>query len=426
VIKYTSLLSKAKFYELLSQFEHSYAQYSHINIMIKYSKILEKAKFYELLSQADIQSDMAQRIMFSILPHVSDKTQTYMTEGVVDYNALAHAISGRKDIIRYGAKACVSELRYEKSTRKNYLESLNEAQKYIEQQDYEKAVEFALKIFNDKDQWISGYGSKSWAKVASTLLRIIKLDKELESTKNYDQKVNIMKQLVVELNIFDGLSHNAGSILRNIVNEEMMEQRNRNYVEPEELDEKLKEIQGIMDAKELEDPSDAYEVIKETLIGSGDIHKFKEWISKLRQTPTPTNRKEREDELTKIRIRKIFNTELSGFKVIERLSMIPKSFEEKLIKLKSDPNEVLDEPIDQLRHISYFVSNIEQYFVEPLENIKFENEIIINVINKLNAYEEEIRSLNQYMQSLNRLEVINTLEKIIVIMKNVIEFMKSI
>ena len=70
--------------------------------MIKYSKILEKAKFYELLSQADIKSDMAKRIMFSILPHVADKTQIHMTGGVVDYNALAYAVSGRKDIIKYG------------------------------------------------------------------------------------------------------------------------------------------------------------------------------------------------------------------------------------------------------------------------------------------------------------------------------------
>ena len=55
-----------------------------------------------ILKEATIRSDMAKRIMYSILPSTVDPSQVVMSGGVVDYKALDAAVEGAADIIAFG------------------------------------------------------------------------------------------------------------------------------------------------------------------------------------------------------------------------------------------------------------------------------------------------------------------------------------
>lgn len=267
-------------------------------------------KTYAISCEASLRSDMAKRIMYSILPSVSDKTQLHMTGGVVDYNALRYAVEGRRDIIKYGTKACVQELKsYKKDINAPIpLQALSKGIASIESGDYSAAADLAAKCFADYSGWAGGYGGKAWEKIARSLQRLIAYDqtlKESKESKDLDQELQIMQQIVIELNVFDGLSHNNSSVMKNLVDQEWQEMHTGNN---ESRNKELDEITRMMDAKELTNPMDVYKEIESTLVESGDIHRFKDWTRKLHNLPEyrQTNLKKNE-EMMRTRFRKIVN-----------------------------------------------------------------------------------------------------------------------
>ena len=81
-----------------------------------------------------------------------------------------------------------------------------------------------------------------------TLYNIIILDEKLEFAERWTEGwVKILRDLIIELNIFDGLSHNTASIMKSIIEQEVKECGGKNL-------EEFRKVQTIMDTKELRDP----------------------------------------------------------------------------------------------------------------------------------------------------------------------------
>ena len=295
--------------------------------------LLLECDSYLRLCEAGLREDMAKRIMYSILPSLTGKTQAHQTGGVIDYNVLKSAIDGRHNIIKYGTQACVEELRtYGYSGSDTLLEQKQKiyahALEATNAGHYEDAIEYAIQAFADYTAWQEDYGGKAWEQIAKTVQEIINLDQDLSLVrrkgKGIEAEVPIMQKLIMAMNVFDGLSHNTSSIMRNLVEQESKE------LDPQKLDpqgsyigrqKRFLEIQQMMDAKELQNPLDVFKQIEPTLVESGDIYRVKDWATKLREQPG-YRKQTHINELASIRARKeLMNpiTEIS--KVIDSIKL---------------------------------------------------------------------------------------------------------
>lgn len=271
------------------------------------NNIYFKADLYCKISEASLRSDMVNRIMHSVLPAVADKTQVSTTGGVVDYNSLDAAVYGRKDVIKYGTRACIKELDYYKPDSNLGDQTRKDAQKYLDSKDYTSALKECVKAFSDiyDEAWHDNYGGLAWERIAKSLLRLSILDtnlKEVVASKSrnpnaMEEEINIKKQILLELNVFDGLSHNTASIMENLVNEEMkdlkafnpeLKEKNLKSLNEGGLDLsqiEMKKIKKLMDSKEIADPFQVFKQIENDIKGTGEGLRYKEWIQKIKSRP---------------------------------------------------------------------------------------------------------------------------------------------
>lgn len=254
---------------------------------------------YLKLCYAGLQQDMAQRIMFSTLPFLANPAQVALTEGVVDTHALKAAVEGRKNIIKYGVLAVLGEL----ENYNDHHEDMSKEHKgkgsipyrkcarAIQDKKFGRAMEIAIEAFREPEPWYTNYGGRPWEMIARAIRQIARLDHQLDivrgkprSVEGDKQELQLMRDLVVEMNVFDGLAHNSDSILNNLTEleandvvpasnpNERKKRHKENYVQ----------LKRLMDAKELDSPVEVYKLLQDTLVGSGDIHKFKDWVTKMR------------------------------------------------------------------------------------------------------------------------------------------------
>lgn len=279
---------------------------------------------------ANIESDMAQRIMLSLLPEVMDPLQrantlTDQRLWGTDIKTLRSTIEGAKALVINGAKACVGELRHYPEFAESEGES-GEEQRYkvwagkegIKEEDWRKALIISRDAFADHDNWKSNYGGAAWEKIANVLLDIDKtytLARKARAIGDWDSELDEMKKLVVSMNVFDGLAHNSGSVMPKLLMEEMgfpsYEKQDReggasNQWENPKVKEYQKRVERIMDAKELRNPLAVYKEIEPIIQSSSYKHLFKEWINKLRQHSGYRSVEDREPLLKKIRLKKEF------------------------------------------------------------------------------------------------------------------------
>ena len=267
---------------------------------------------YLKLCLAGLQEDMAQRIMFSTLPFLASPAQVALTKGVVDINALKAAVEGRKDIIKYGVMAVLGELEHynesfamanrpqgKKSAPYQHCKNSILSGQYhglggAAAAHFAKAMDIAIEAFQDSKAWYTSYGGRPWEMIARTIRQIARLDRTLDelrasprSIERDEQEVQIMRDLIVEMNVFDGLAHNSDSILNNIAEQEAHDKvpASNPHERKQRYTENYVKLKRLMDAKELDSPVEVFKQIQDTLTGSGDIHKFKDWVTKMRSKP---------------------------------------------------------------------------------------------------------------------------------------------
>ena len=319
-----------------------------------------------ILKEATIRSDMAKRIMYSILPSTVDPSQVVMSGGVVDYKALDAAVEGAADIIAFGTLSVADELRYYREYNPVLTELRSDFRDKFKQNrvgknkfnassninpEYEKLLSLAIPAFADTKNWDDKYGGFAWEKTAKCLLQIYRLYYNLQilqkeqlekyNPDNLDKITNIKKQLVMQMNIFDGLSHNSGTILERIVyNEDDFLSRQEPEI-PEESE--LSKIRRMMDSKELDNTKLVYKEIEESLKGSGDIHRYKDYNHKIRDKEYhEEDYVDRLNQLNKIRLRKKINTNIDILDMLfENLDSTYTSYANEVkmfIKHQSHPN----------------------------------------------------------------------------------------
>lgn len=263
--------------------------------MQKVSQNIRKA--YLRLCYAGLQEDMAQRIMFSTLPFLASPAQVAITEGVVDINALKAAVEGRKNIIKYGVMAVLGELENYKthlinvSTKGMKSAPYRNCRNAILNGKFAIAMDIAIEAFKEPKAWYTNYGGRAWEMIARTIRQISRLDYQLDIVRSQSrseerdrQELQLMRDLIVEMNAFDGLAHNSDSVLNNLAELEANESVPK--TNPKERQKRHKEnyiqLKRLMDAKELDSPVEVFKLIQDTLTGSGDVHKFKDWVTKMR------------------------------------------------------------------------------------------------------------------------------------------------
>jgi hypothetical protein len=168
---------------------------------------------------------------------------------------------------------------------------------------YADVIEICIKFFGDSKLWLDGFGGNAWKKIAESIFRLTKLEfkfLEAKQNKNMDDEIQAMKDIVIELNVFDGLAHNTDSIIKNIIN---IENINSTYAENQK---RYIEIRRMMNSKELRNSTDVYYEIQPTLKGSGDINRYKDWTGRITRQPAyyKPDHISREKELIKIELKK--------------------------------------------------------------------------------------------------------------------------
>jgi hypothetical protein len=308
--------------------------------MKKVGLLLKKCSQYMMVCEASIRSDLAKRIMHSVLPHVADPAQVASTKGVVDYKSLAAAAEGRHDIIKYGTKACIGELQHfisETNPNESDPRPSLEAMDYFNIGDYSNAISICVNCFGDPHRWEVNYGGKAWEKIARTIQNLIELDKQLIKLKknrfdpNFtDNEVEILNNIVIYLNVFDGLVHNTGSIMGKVVREEVKDfNLKENLVDPQ-VEEAA--VTRLMHSKELDNPVHVYKEVENILKGTGDINRWKDYNWKLKNHPDyQGDNNDRSVKIAKISLHKACKETLHEAKAL---------FETFLTKYQSITNDI--------------------------------------------------------------------------------------
>jgi hypothetical protein len=171
-----------------------------------------------------------------------------------------------------------------------------------------------------------------------TLSHIIELDQQLKVMKelhDVDEEINIMKKIVVELNIFDGLSHNTASVMTSLLDEEnkiehpewdlrKLDYDSKEYGDTaEKIQEKRESVQRLMDAKELENPKAVFTEIKDYL---QEPYKYHDYIPKLKSNIL---RNDNLKSLAKIKIKKMILDYLPKLNELKNQSLLSKPIMEK-------------------------------------------------------------------------------------------------
>lgn len=246
--------------------------------------------------QASLRSDMANRVMDSIIYNY--KEDKYKP----DIHSLELAASGAKKIIEYSAIAAIDEMkRHYKKDPKPLIPFDNGTN--VPAVTKENITEFAKlydilsKLFFDINNWDHLFGSNPWGKITKILYDLcihynqyLHTDKSdlgplpKPDPKNPDYKpptpipgtgyIKILREIIVDMNLFDHMSHNNGSIYTKL---SLIEKSKRNSDESD-----LERIQRLMHAKELGKVTDVYHETEDSL---DTKLPFKDYITKIRNDP---------------------------------------------------------------------------------------------------------------------------------------------
>lgn len=267
------------------------------------------------VKQAELKSNMAKRIMFSLLPHLAPQSQVYTTQGMVDFNALKQMIPGAKELLKYGTLACLDELIFSFSGHDVTVKWAKKQKNNIDQLDYPKTLKVIIDLFR-RGTWVPSAGGPTWLKIAETLLAIqTSLDTYQDAKKNagYQAQATALMEMTSYMNVLDGLVHNTGKIMERMIN----------YERPSDP-EYRKEIDRLMDSKELKDPEDVLQEILPALEQSDAPLTMKDWVSAARQRKHQYQgeQEQRQEAIRVIRLKKLLLQSLTDWAIPETKQLI--------------------------------------------------------------------------------------------------------
>lgn len=273
--------------------------------------IFSKTSIYFKLCKADLKHDMVKRVMYSLIQATAP---VYIggtsPDGVWDYKAQDYAIEGVGDIVKYGTAICVDEMRNLPTMTRNDsdLSVYINAKKLLDSKDYENCLDILIEGFKSPKWGKGGYGGKPWVTITETIKKLNYLNNEFKRNsedmkkkqseqdrdKMLDADTELKKQILIYLNVFDGLSHNSGSVLEKLIEKEHLDKYPKLP-----YGQTLKDITRIMDSKNLKDPKNTFKIVKdhiETPI------QYKEWMNRLDKKHSDSEKDELDLEMVLIRL----------------------------------------------------------------------------------------------------------------------------
>lgn len=264
--------------------------------------------YYELTKEASIKSDMALRIFYSTIPAYLNIDEQRDAK-----NKLASPlVEGAANLIKWGTQACYEEMQH--CVQSSYDSGpSSELRKAYDAKDYKKSLELMVSEFKSIRKWASSYGGLPWANIAETLLTLYDYIVKFHEASSYEEKDFALRNIIVYMNIFDGLAHNTASVMPKLIRHEYSE----NNKEPSEVSPEAtsfeshyytKPIQSdsgqvslLMDAKELNHIEDVLYILQPYLQDHSYRYFIREYLSKfkrLNRQPDPDRIK---SELSEIR-----------------------------------------------------------------------------------------------------------------------------
>jgi hypothetical protein len=337
--------------------------------------VLQANRFHR---KASLETDMAKRIMLSIIPAVMTQTERSSTMidpkyWGLDYKALRSAVMGAKELIRYGALICVDELKHYGDpildakhqmgftpVRTKANEHLVDCAKFVrnvqnilEEGNYKEALGLCYEGFSDTkarkihddyfaSPWASAYGGAAWAKIAQTLYQIAVKWDELQALKEpgnkdedkLDKEIQLMKDIVVSMNVFDGLAHNTGDVMPKLIDKEL-EKTPFNWSDGGEYiaspAKYKRNVLKLMDSKELEDPIEVYKEVEHIIGTTPYKNTFNDWIKRIVNHPgyNASTEEDRNAKIDLIRVRKEVKQQFSGI-CSYSLTLLNKAYEKEV------------------------------------------------------------------------------------------------
>ena len=252
-------------------------------------KLLKYSTIYNNLTKvADIKSNMALRILHSLIPSfISNPEEARL----LSLERSKDLIPGAKELLKYGRKIIQSELKYAAF-------DLN-----IKSDNYIEFFEKAKKAFMSNIWESSSFGGASWARIADLLLNIAKIVDNYESSKD----INDLSELSYYLNALDGLMHNSGSVLEKMLLSERGFSGYAPVNDNSNIGEHIASVKKLMNAKELKNPANVLKVIDPVLRNSAPHIKsmYGDDLSKFRSQNLPSHLEKIEYELSEIERKKV-------------------------------------------------------------------------------------------------------------------------
>ena len=214
-----------------------------------------------MIKEAGLLENMAARILYS----TQDPMRQYLSgDNTVELEAL---IPGAKELAIYGAMAVVDEMKhYEKwfgdderfaeahaaPEGKEFLSLRPKNLKDFSPEKIIRLLDEARTAFADADGWDVDFGGSSWANIAAVLSNLTRAIQKVDALKTNNRHspeyIQALKEMVAYMNAVDGLVHNTGSLFDKMIR---LENPNKHW---SELTKDEKQLQRLLDAKELSDP----------------------------------------------------------------------------------------------------------------------------------------------------------------------------
>lgn len=303
-MKYNLLLKQS--YEFLSWTKLC----SQLDCGQKLFNIISKIKNKKLIKKSSLLSNMAARIMWSAMPYDMQKNNML---------ALKSLLPGAKELLKFGTAACLEETSFSLDRTKYF-----KIQTAYLNNDIETFLNLCYQLFNTKDAWETHFGGSKWAIIAKNLIELhlsIKNTEEAQARGDVDSTISELNNVVVYMNVLDGLVHNTGSLFDKMINIEYKEKNvineddyfNEEHLEKREAYKKL--VEKLMHAKELEDPANVVKFVDPIIRSFPEkLYPFKDMLSYFRSQSPVENETPIEEQLSLIALKKSIQPEINNIK----------------------------------------------------------------------------------------------------------------
>jgi hypothetical protein len=163
-----------------------------------------------LIKLASFSADLAIRILHSLIPYAVDFKEIPTANVMAAKSGL---IDTAINYLRSSILIIISELR--KSINSQTLSLIDK----LSIDDPKMLLELAIKDFSNPHNYESLFGGKPWenySKFALKLYLLIDKFNKIKSSNEFNKLNDIVNDIVITMNVMDGISHNSGSMLNKI------------------------------------------------------------------------------------------------------------------------------------------------------------------------------------------------------------------